>query len=329
MPVKKNLVGQKFNRLIVIEQDMEKYAEKHEVFWKCQCECGNFKSVRTYDLTHGKTKSCGCLRNERVREAVGNKLEGQRFGKLTVLKQVDSILEDSGQLRTAWLCRCDCGQEIIVKTLNLKSGDTKSCGCWMLEVLSNKKKDLTNIRFGKLVPFEIDIEKMRQRKEYDTRAYWKCKCDCGNITTVSSSCLIQGQTNSCGCLHSLGEEKIGQILTKAGISFQKEYSFQDLSGNKNLLRFDFVIFEDKKIKYLIEYQGEQHFYPVEFFGGVEQFSLQQDYDARKREYCQNNGIPLVLISYFDLKKVDLNMIEEKYNEAKKIYGYRKNEGEVC
>ena len=81
MPKKKDLIGQTFNRLTVIEQDMEKYAEKHEVFWKCQCECGNYKSIRTHDLTSGKIQSCGCLRNEKVREAVGNKLEGKRFGR--------------------------------------------------------------------------------------------------------------------------------------------------------------------------------------------------------------------------------------------------------
>lgn len=253
MSTKKNLVGQKYNRLTVLEQDMEKYAEKHEVFWKCQCDCGNFKSVRTYDLTHGKTKSCGCLRNEKVREAIGNKLEGQQFGKLTVLKQVDSILEDSGQLRTAWLCRCDCGEEVIVKTINLKSGDTKSCGCWNLEKLSSKKKNLTNIRFGKLIPFEIDNEKMTNRKDYDTKAYWKCRCDCGSICTVSSNNLIQGQ-------------------------------------------------------------GEQHFYPVEFFGGVETFNKQQEYDKRKSDYCKNKQLPLIIIPYYDKDKISIDYIKEKYYE---------------
>ena len=51
-------------------------------------------------------------------------LTGQRYGKLTVL----APSENSGG-RTAWLCRCDCGQEAVVKTLHLRSGHTKSCGC--------------------------------------------------------------------------------------------------------------------------------------------------------------------------------------------------------
>ena len=51
-------------------------------------------------------------------------LTGQRYGKLTVLGPAENI---NG--RTAWRCRCDCGQETVVRTLHLRSGHTKSCGC--------------------------------------------------------------------------------------------------------------------------------------------------------------------------------------------------------
>lgn len=51
-------------------------------------------------------------------------LTGQRYGRLTVLAPAENIGS-----RTAWLCRCDCGQESIVKTHHLRSGHTKSCGC--------------------------------------------------------------------------------------------------------------------------------------------------------------------------------------------------------
>lgn len=51
-------------------------------------------------------------------------LTGQRYGKLTVLAPAENI---GG--RTAWLCRCDCGRETVVKTRHMRSGHTKSCGC--------------------------------------------------------------------------------------------------------------------------------------------------------------------------------------------------------
>ena len=50
-------------------------------------------------------------------------LAGQRFGKLTVLRPAENIGS-----RTAWVCRCDCGQETIVKTTSLPTGHTKTCG---------------------------------------------------------------------------------------------------------------------------------------------------------------------------------------------------------
>ena len=51
-------------------------------------------------------------------------LTGQRFGKLTVLAPAENIGN-----RTAWLCRCDCGNLTVVKTYHLRDGHTSSCGC--------------------------------------------------------------------------------------------------------------------------------------------------------------------------------------------------------
>lgn len=51
-------------------------------------------------------------------------LTGQRYGKLSALAPAENVGN-----RTAWLCRCDCGQETVVKTHHLCSGHTKTCGC--------------------------------------------------------------------------------------------------------------------------------------------------------------------------------------------------------
>lgn len=65
---KKDLVGQKFNRWTVIEQ-AEDYIEssgKHRVNWKCICDCGTIRNVIEKNLKNGTSKSCGCLRKEKV-----------------------------------------------------------------------------------------------------------------------------------------------------------------------------------------------------------------------------------------------------------------------
>lgn len=65
-------------------------------------------------------------------------LVGQKFNRLTVLETVDAINK-----RTAWRCKCDCGNIKIVKTECLKSGDSKSCGCLNNE---QRSKNIKNVQ---------------------------------------------------------------------------------------------------------------------------------------------------------------------------------------
>lgn len=55
--------------------------------------------------------------------------EGQRYGRLMVISQAASAISSSGKTRRRWLCRCDCGNEAIVRQGDLRSGNTQSCGC--------------------------------------------------------------------------------------------------------------------------------------------------------------------------------------------------------
>ena len=304
-----DLTGQVFGRLTVLHEENPRTTKR--IKWTCQCECGTIKNIYGNDLRQGKVLSCGCLRNERVREAVGNQLEGQRFGRLTVLKQVESIREPSGMLRTAWLCRCDCGKEIIAKTLNLKAGDTQSCGCLNKDKLKEKRKDLTNQRFGKLIALKIDEEAMKNRKNNNTHAYWLYKCDCGNYVTVNSYNLISNQTQSCGCIKSQGETIIASILSTMNYRVEREYSFQDLKGKEKVLRFDFALFKDNILKYLIEFNGQQHYEPIDFFGGEEGFKNLKENDFKKQQYCKEHNIPLIIIPYTDKNKINLEYLEDR------------------
>jgi hypothetical protein len=99
---------------------------------------------------------------------------------------------------------------------------------------------------------------------------------------------------------SRAEIKIEEILTRAGINFQEEYSFGDLyTRTGHPLRFDFAVFDDDgNLEFLIEYQGIQHFEAKSKFGGQEGLRKQQYYDLMKREYCAKHNIPLLLIPYW-------------------------------
>lgn len=70
----KRLIGEKFGRLTVVSLLDER---KHRYCaWLCHCTCGNDSVVTTSNLTMGRTKSCGCLRNEA--RTIAGKIQGKR-----------------------------------------------------------------------------------------------------------------------------------------------------------------------------------------------------------------------------------------------------------
>lgn len=124
-------------------------------------------------------------------------LINQRFGKLVV---IDSAPNTDSRL-TAWKCQCDCGNQCISTTKQLRSGKKKSCGC-----LSKFYKD---IEIGDKYNYLTVISKSENRDKY-----WKCQCDCGNFTEVLDSNLKNGNVKSCGCLRRQPSSRRVDITNK-------------------------------------------------------------------------------------------------------------------
>ena len=95
------------------------------------------------------------------------------------------------------------------------------------------------------------------------------------------------------CNHSKGEEITKNVLEDLGVTYEYQVMFEDLK-NVNHLIFDFYLPEQD---ILIEYQGKQHYEPVELFGGEETFIRQVHNDSIKRKYSEENLYYLVEIPY--------------------------------
>lgn len=67
--------------------------------------------------------------------------------------------------------------------------------------------DLAGQRFGRLYVLERDFQYPIDNNIVGNKVYWKCKCDCGNMTSVLGAQLRSGKTQSCGCY---AKEKIAQ-----------------------------------------------------------------------------------------------------------------------
>ena len=176
-------------------------------------------------------------------------LKDKVFDRLTVIEKV----ENNGT-GTRWLCRCECGKEKIVYGSNLTSGKTKSCGCYRKDKLKELKlDDLTGKEFNRLKVIELHHYNKRTRQYY-----WLCECKCGGTAIVYGGHLKDGHTQSCGCITSVGEEKIASILKENNISFIKNYYSELVLPTGGRAKYDFAIFNNNILLYLIEYDGWQH-----------------------------------------------------------------------
>lgn len=271
-----DLQNKKFGDLIVIERGPNTSDNKAQ--WFCQCDCGNIILRTSKTLRNGAT-NCGCKKRTTVKNLIG-----QKFGRLTVIERHGSDKNN----KATWDCLCDCGKQVVIRGSDLISGKIKSCGCLKTELLS---ENLTGKTFGRLTvicPTEQRIS---------GNIAWQCKCECGNICIVSTNHLITGNTQSCGCLSSKGEQIIAEYLQEQKISYATQYTFSDLLGKKECpLRFDFAIFFNNTLIGLVEYQGMQHYYNTYGLSDEEWvYSLERD--NKKREYCKQNNISLLEIKY--------------------------------
>lgn len=139
-----NMIGQKFGRVLVIKEK-ERDVIGHDIKYECVCDCGTIFITGGNGLRSGKCQSCGCYMKERVSETHKIPMIGKKFGKLTVIEQVDSP-----NRRLYYKCLCECGNYTIVVGDDIRSGHTSSCGC-----LKSKGEDIiSKILREADIPFE-------------------------------------------------------------------------------------------------------------------------------------------------------------------------------
>jgi very-short-patch-repair endonuclease/signal peptidase I len=101
------------------------------------------------------------------------------------------------------------------------------------------------------------------------------------------------------CGESIGERKIGIFLKSLNTNFIREHKFPDC---KNILELPFDFFVPS-FNTCIEFDGIQHFEPMDYFGGEKAFKSQQLRDKIKTDYCENNYINLIRIRYDQIEKI--------------------------
>ena len=306
---RRNLVGKRFGKLVV--QNMI-YGEKSKsgrqrTYCDCLCDCGNIIRRLSDELIRSEKEgalcSCGCAKREAM-DKMSIEVVGKTFGRLTV------ISENKDLTPRELYCRCNCGNYITVKKTEVLSGHTKSCGC-----LNREATSLSNTKDWTGYISDYNVKAIKQSK-MNKRGQWLWEYECP-VCNKHFDCLPawvnSGRVTSCGCANqSSGERLIKQFLEENHIEFEQQWTTDDCKYIYPL-HFDFALLKNDKPYYLIEYNGKQHYEPIEFFGGEKQFKINQIRDNIKREYSRNYNIPLLELKY------DLSTDEIKQQITNIIY----------
>jgi hypothetical protein len=155
------------------------------------------------------------------------------------------------------------------------------------------------------------------RYNYDKSEY------VSNQTKTIITCPIHGdfsqrplshlQGNGCpNCNESKGEKEISVFLEKHNISFERQKKFHDCR-NIFELPFDFYL---PKFRIAIEFDGKQHYEPLEFFGGLESYNRLKTNDKIKNDYCEDNYINLIRIRYDQIDDIYRILYDNLKNHIK-------------
>lgn len=125
-------------------------------------------------------------------------LEGQKFGRLTVISRAGS----SSHGKVTWLCECGCEKKTRLAVIgsHLRNGNTKSCDCLKRE--ASAKRMIEKRRAAPVGKVFGRLTVLADADSIGGKAVWRCRCisdDCPEKDYFAYR-LLNGVTASCGCL---------------------------------------------------------------------------------------------------------------------------------
>ncbi len=276
---------------------------KSKMLWRCSC--GNVFKRCWSNIRNGQIHCLDCAKD--------NNVKGSRHTKEFIVKEFkvrgyDVInAEDYKNKNTMLYAKGEDGYIYAVTYSSLKKVNKLTLSLSKYnkynEYNINKHLKDNNIDFSLVEIMDGAIIKLRCNKcEEEVTRPWK------DVRRYGIKCL------NCDKTISKGEVTIRNYLKKHGIRFETQASFSGCRY-KLPLKFDFKLFIGDNI-ILIEFDGVQHFRPIERFGGSEYFQIRKERDEIKNKYCKDNNIPLYRLTYLDF---DNHELENKLEKIIKQY----------
>lgn len=252
---------------------------------QCRCkDCGNVWNASPSTLLFkrglGGCPKCGLRIGQQKLKKTHEEFVAE-MAKVNPSIEITSKYEKNGIYVN---CRCKLdGYEWRAKPYSLRLG----VGCPRCSGKEHYTTEEFKARIKKTHP---DIEILGFYVNRHTKI--KCRCPHGHEWETTPAVLHQG----CGCpicKESRGEREVAKFLDEHNIKYLREYRFPECR-NIHTLPFDFYL---PDLNMCIEFDGEQHVRPNDFFGGKEAWESLQRRDAQKTAFCKANGIGLIRIPF--------------------------------
>lgn len=273
------------------------------------CEKHSDRGVQSVDWSHFRTYKIGCTYCSGRHRTV--KSVQEIFDK----KNIELISEYS-KTEEGIVCRCKVCGYIWDTRFHYVTREGRGCPSCGLERRRQAKLRTTEQFISDLKSVNENISVVGEYIGAHKKVLCRCNV-CGEEWDAYPSNLLNRSAGCPRCHLSIGERELLDTLEALAIPYTPQFHINDGNG-KMPLRFDAY---SEEYMTAFEYNGEQHYFPVDFaHRGIQwandEFESTKARDCRKVKYCEENGIKMVIIPYWDrdnMKKI----IEESLNEGSK------------
>lgn len=268
-----------------------------------QCECGKCFKASWNSFLHGQAK-CRCCARAKYHLIPFKKVK-KDFDK----RGYEAVLDHDVLMKDEVNFYCNTHKEYGIQNIDLSHFYGRGQGCKYCAEEKRGQNRATSKEKCK------ELTKNKSLNYIDSyvlngKTVINFTCNLHFDKGIQRYTITQMQQTKHGCRycnmsHYANEEKINCLLKSWNIPFERQISFKECR-DKNTLPFDFYV---PSFNLLIEYQGEQHYKPIQRgHKTIDQinksFELTQKHDDIKRQYCKNNNINFIEIPYWENEDIE-------------------------